>query len=87
MIEELIKPIFEILFYQIGTIFVSIFFPRVKVSISINEPKQKWKSIFTYKKKKVRYFYTDMITLIGLIVSVCVVVIVYLLLNETIEQI
>ena len=75
MIEEFVKVIFEILFYQIGKLVASFAFPKIVISKSMKEPKQSFKDFFkfTFKKQNINYFYNDSVTLIGLIFSIAVI--------------
>lgn len=81
MIEEFIKSIFEILFYNIGKFVAILIFPKIAISKSIKEPKQSLKDVFkfTYKKSNTNYFYNNSVTLIGFIFSIIVILIMVLL--------
>ena len=70
--DELIKPIFEFLFYKLGKFIASILFPHIAPP-SDKEPKPSWKAALTYKSKQKRHFYTETLMFIGLLFTVLVI--------------
>jgi len=68
----LFQIIFEIGAYFVGKTFINIFIPKIGIEQSNKQrssPKWKWKG-FTYKKGSKKYFYTEAIQIIGLVVIV-----------------
>jgi len=64
--DEILKAIFEFIFYNTGK-FVAIFlFPKINIEKSIKPKEQPFKEMkFVYKKRGASYFYETTVTLIG----------------------
>ena len=77
MIELLFQIFIEVGAYFIGKCFAKVFIPSIdieKLSKQKSSPKWKWKG-FTYQKNDKKYFYTEAIQVIGLLIIVFVAIV------------